>query len=66
MIQKGCKGLAVLFLSHRRLVVAYGQLHTPVTLHLGRDPLPTVQEDGCAAGLLWMGADNLTLTHSVL
>ena len=31
-----------------------------------RDPLPIVQEDGCAAGPVWMGADNLTLTRILL
>ena len=28
-----------------------------------RDPLPIVQEYGCAPGPIWMGADNLTLTQ---
>ena len=28
-----------------------------------RDPLPIVQEDGCAVGQVWMGADNISLTR---
>ena len=32
-----------------------GQQHAPATLYPGKDPVPIVQEAGCAPGPVWMG-----------
>jgi hypothetical protein len=39
-----------------------GQRHAPVALSLGNNPVPILQEDGWAIGLVWTGADNLATT----
>ena len=39
-----------------------GHRHAPATFTPGEDPVPIVQEAGCAPGLVWIGAENLTPT----
>jgi len=39
-----------------------GQRHAPAALPLGNKPVPILQEDGWAQGLVWTGADNLAAT----
>jgi len=39
-----------------------GQCHALAALYPGKDPVPIVQEDGWAPGLVWTGAENLAST----
>ena len=39
-----------------------GHRHAPATFTPGEDPVPIVQEAGCAPGLVWIGAENLAPT----
>jgi hypothetical protein len=39
-----------------------GQHHALITIYLGKDPVPILQEAGWAPGLVWTGAENFTLT----
>jgi len=39
-----------------------GQRHAPAAFTPGKDPLPIVQEAGCASGPVWTGAENLAPT----
>ena len=36
-----------------------GQRHAPADLPPGKDPVPIVQEDGCATGPGWTGVESL-------
>jgi hypothetical protein len=36
-----------------------GQRHAPAALPPGNDPVPIVQETGCAPGPVWMGDENV-------
>ena len=37
---------------------------SPGCFNLGKDPVPIVQEVGCASGLVWMGTEDLTPTRN--
>ena len=39
-----------------------GQRHDLVAFNPGKDPFPIVQEAGCAAVTVWIGAENLVPT----
>ena len=39
-----------------------GQHHAMAALPLGKNPVPIIQEAGCAPGLVWTGAENLAPT----
>jgi hypothetical protein len=59
---RGSRGITLLFLDHgtRR---GWGVSVTPRPLFtLGKDPVPIVQEAGCAPGPGWTGAENVTPT----
>ena len=40
-----------------------GKCHAPAPFTLRKDPVPIVQEAGCAPGPVWIGAENLTPTR---
>jgi len=59
---RGSRGIALLLLDHgtRR---GWGVSVTPRPLFTpGKNPVPLVQEAGCAPGLVWTGEENLTPT----
>jgi hypothetical protein len=63
MAHGGSRGIALLFLDHgtRRgwgVSIMPWPLFTP-----GEDPVPIVQEAGCAPGPVWTGAENLASTR---
>jgi hypothetical protein len=39
-----------------------GQHHAPTAFTSGKDPLPIVQEAGCASETVWIGVENLAPT----
>jgi hypothetical protein len=39
-----------------------GQLHAPAALPPGKDPVPIVEEYGCAPRPVWTGTENLAST----
>ena len=39
-----------------------GQHHSPAAFTAAKDKVPIVQEDGCAQGPVWTGAENLAQT----
>ena len=50
------RGIALLFLGPRHTRWEWwGQSHAPVASTPGNDPVPILQEAGCAPGPVWMG-----------
>jgi hypothetical protein len=60
-VQKGRRGVTLLFLYPRRYMALGEQKHARQLYPQERDPVPVVQEAECAPGSVWTGVEDLTL-----